>query len=699
MNILRNAIYRDTATEEIFRVLATYPAENIAVAISLVRKASLPYYITFCELDEGIASNLFILSKAEPLHMSEAGLSEKQKLVMEKSWNQIGDFVRNEPSCYDSKIRSDFLTATVKEYNCSRMQLQRILYRYWAGGMSKYALIPNYQLRSGAKNARTYTSTAGRPVVYNTNNKRMNICEIERKQIRHMVNSIYNKNDKYSLKFTYQQLIKSYYTDYTNGELAESYPTFAQFQYHAKSYMNEQTRVGEKKFARNNRALLGNCSKEASGPQDKYQIDATIADVYLVSQVDRSKIVGRPVLYFVTDVFSRMITGFYVGLEGPSWNTAMMALNYTFTEKVELCRHFGVEITNDDWPCYGLPKTLLVDNGELICNQSNTLIENLGIQVQNHSAWRPDLKGIVEQSFHLLNQSTKMLLPGAVLPDFGMRGSPDYRLDAKLTIKEFTKIIILYILKHNKGLMSSNPQFDEDVIRDHVLAIPIDLWNWGITHRTGALNVPNIEEIRIKLLPEENASITFRGIQFRKMLFVCKSALDGNWFVRVRAKGRVPCRVKYDPRNMDALYFCHKDGTYEYCERTEDNKSFYAGWTLEDIEYYQAQETATAMVAKENNLKHDIDFNGTIEDIIKQADEKLKIIPFDRTVRNVKPKAKDIRENHAQERDMLRATEAFIQTAGSYESKNDTFALQNSDDDTGYSDLILRMQKEDDEDE
>lgn len=48
-----------------------------------------------------------------------------------------------------------------------------------------------------------------------------------------------------------------------------------------------------------------------------------------------------------------MIVGFYVGLEGPSWNTAMMALNYTFREKVGLCKEYGVDISHEQWPCYG----------------------------------------------------------------------------------------------------------------------------------------------------------------------------------------------------------------------------------------------------------------------------------------------------------------------------------------------------------
>ena len=82
---------------------------------------------------------------------------------------------------------------------------------------------------------------------------------------------------------------------------------------------------------------------------------ALIADIYLVSRMNRHKIIGRPVLYIVIDVFSRMITGIYIGLEGPSWVGAMMALANTASEKQAFCKKFGHSIEPEEWPCHHLP--------------------------------------------------------------------------------------------------------------------------------------------------------------------------------------------------------------------------------------------------------------------------------------------------------------------------------------------------------
>lgn len=92
----------------------------------------------------------------------------------------------------------------------------------------------------------------------------------------------------------------------------------------------------------------------------KYPIDATIGDVYLRSFYNPSEIIGRPVIYFVIDVFSRMIVGYYVGLEGPSWLGMSTALANAMMDKVSFCAKYEKEITKEDWPCHLCLKLLCV---------------------------------------------------------------------------------------------------------------------------------------------------------------------------------------------------------------------------------------------------------------------------------------------------------------------------------------------------
>src|SRR5690625_7427785 len=109
--------------------------------------------------------------------------------------------------------------------------------------------------------------------------------------------------------------------------------------------------------------MLGNSKSETNGPGTRFQIDATIADIYLVSSLDVNKVKGRPIIYGVLDVYSCIITGLYVGLEGPSWIGAMMALYYMVEEKVEFCKEYGIDISPEQWPTRQLPVVSIADRG------------------------------------------------------------------------------------------------------------------------------------------------------------------------------------------------------------------------------------------------------------------------------------------------------------------------------------------------
>ena len=88
-----------------------------------------------------------------------------------------------------------------------------------------------------------------------------------------------------------------------------------------------RTRTPSRIYQKDKRALTSTSGNLNFGPGARYEIDATIADLYLVAEDDPALIIGRPVLYFVKDVFSRMVVGMYVGLENPSWVAAMVALS------------------------------------------------------------------------------------------------------------------------------------------------------------------------------------------------------------------------------------------------------------------------------------------------------------------------------------------------------------------------------------
>ena len=97
-------------------------------------------------------------------------------------------------------------------------------------------------------------------------------------------------------------------------------------------------RLGEKEHNLTQRAILGKSNDYVYGPGSLYQIDSTVANIYVVSSTNYNSIIGRPTLYLVVDVFSRMIVGFHVDTRPASLEMARLSLYCAVSDKVEYCK-------------------------------------------------------------------------------------------------------------------------------------------------------------------------------------------------------------------------------------------------------------------------------------------------------------------------------------------------------------------------
>lgn len=262
-----------------------------------------------------------------------------------------------------------------------------------------------------------------------------------------------NRKEKY-FAFAYRRF-KALYQNYYPETSEEEMPSFWQFEHFYKREYKQaeviQKRSSSIEYQKDIRPLHSSANTQVLGPGSRFEIDATIADIYVVSNSERRNIIGRPVVYMLVDVFSRIVAGMYVGIENPSYVTAMQALTNALNDKVEYCKSFGIEITFEDWPVVGLPDAILADRGELLGHQIESLERNFSVRIENTPPYRGDAKGIVERYFKTLQLKFKPYAPGVVTETrIKKRGGKDYRLDAKLTINEFTGIILASVLYHNR---------------------------------------------------------------------------------------------------------------------------------------------------------------------------------------------------------------------------------------------------------
>lgn len=678
--------------DDFYRVVWVDPNCSVVYSISLdEEKKPFPFATNMTLFLEKMNSGDIVLTADEPIEvriLNENNPSESEKKAIEtreRHWKIVKDICR-EPEIFLREKRGEIVQYATEKYSITKPTVYALLRRYWCRGVNKLALTPDFDFRGSTGIRKSGELKRGRPSRWGI--KGININEDIQEQIKTSLDKYYYQKGKHGISYTlrdaYHLLLRDYYgadVKYDENQCKivildrpENCPTLGQFLYWYRKSQNLEkkirTRKGDKEYEQNYRPVLGSSVNEAFGPGSKFQIDAMVGDVYLASSYNLNWIIGRPVIYLITDVYSRMIVGIYIGLEGPSWMGMSMALANASSNKVAFCAEYGINITEAEWPCSYLPSALLGDNGELRGCLVHPFIQSLGVTVENAPAYRPDWKGIVENKFRMVNLKVTPFLPGAVLPrEIG--GGRDYRLDATLTIEDFYKVMIHNILRYNKSTLDKYP-LEAAAVGERVRRKPIELWNWGCRVK-GGLQVASEDIVKLNLMPTKTVKITGQGIIFRKGLYyTCQRAIKEKWFIdaAVTKKSR-QIVIAYDPRNMNKIYWKSSDGRgYDVCNLIPEKCPSYANKSLYDIIYSQQFDAYDKERERADTNQQEIDYMARRDDIISKAlDRKKKNLS---SVLSEKQKVKDIKINRKLEKEMIRTQEAFL--LGEVENKQQGLA-------------------------
>ena len=569
--------------------------------------------------------------------IDEKFISQSALDIRDKAWDIIKDLVdhKNQPYIYMKEHRGKLIKSIMENKKVTKKTIYKYLRRYWVGGQVKNSLIARYDYCGGAgKNKKLGEKKVGRPRTFiEIEGEGINIDDEIKEIFRQSIKKYYSKDDKATLTLAHQCMLNEYYGEekiIENGTkrttIKDNTPTYQQFRYWYNKEHDRRTitksRESDRIYNLKHRALLGNSTKEALYPGAVYQIDATRADIHLVAQYDRSKKIGRPTIYLVVDVFSRMITGVYVGLEDESWVGAMTALANCGTDKQKFCKEYGIDISKEEWECRCLPQILISDRGSLISNKANTLIDTLGVDVKNTAAYRADLKGIVERKFRDIHDKIKAFVPGYIDKDFRERGSRDYRLDATLDLYEFTQIIIYYIISHNATFMEHYER-DLMMIEQNLPSIPNDIWSWGIKNRGSSRHFSE-KVIMLNLMPKDKASVTSRGIKFKNMYYICEEAHKEGWFEEAKRNGVFYKEISYDPRNMNKIYIrINRGRDFIICNLIDEN-SIYKNKSIDEINYLIKLQNKLQAENNKKKLEININRNNNIQKVVEEAILKSK---------------------------------------------------------------------------
>jgi hypothetical protein len=489
--------------------------------------------------------------------------------ITDRWWIRIEPIIRRGPGVYDATLRARMVADRVaeladhpdKKLRCGPRTLESHLRRYFQNGQSPAALQTRYD-RCG-RSPSGVTLRRGRRT--KNGDKGYQITTLDEPKLRKAVEYYLKPENHATITSAHRYLGRTFY--FTMGDGVKvlprygQYPSYRQFNRWLKNHYSIETitrcRDGDAEFNQNVRPLLGDVVSDCDGASSAYEIDASIVEVDVVIGDDIHRIVGRPTLYVVVDRKSRLIVGFYLGFEAPSWEAAVEAFISISEDKESLCRRWGVPYLPSDWPAHcRFPAEVIGDKGEMFAKASSALTREIGVTVRNAAALRPDWKAIVESRFSIL-WSAIASCPGyqSDTKRRKRRRNVNPKKTAALTLRELGHQILTSIIAYNRAPIIKYPRSRDEKERG-ILTSPIALWKDSIQRRGLAGFHVSEQRARWVLLPEDDAVITPRGVSYGGRLY----GTDDPVLLRKMAETRRPhartqsIKFRRDRRIIDEIF-------------------------------------------------------------------------------------------------------------------------------------------------
>jgi putative transposase len=289
-------------------------------------------------------------------------------------------------------------------------------------------------------------------------------------------------------------------------------------------------------------------------PLDVIQIDHTKVDVMLVDEETREDI-GRPYITVAIDVYSRMVYGFYISLEAPSYFSVGQALLNAILPKDDLLKMYNVD---GEWPVFGLPRAVSMDNAKEFRSVS---LQKFCSEYRIKDIYRPVARshfgGIIERMVKV-SMEKMHLIPGTTFSSVQKKGTYDSAKNAIMTINEleqwYTDFIINIYHKTVHGTIHMTP---EERLYQGMLGVGDGTIPFLPTVPSDTL------KLRMALLPASERTVQKNGITIDYITYFSETLRK--WIIPAHYKklnknlksNNVLCRR--DPRDISKIYVYDPD--------------------------------------------------------------------------------------------------------------------------------------------
>ena len=542
------------------------------------------------------------------------------------------------------------LKKTMEDLGIQRDAAWRAIRRFLQSGLDMAAIVDGRSLRSGKRNPYKYSKKTGHPTM-NALGKGVPLTDEIRTYFDEAIKDFLIGRAK-TKKDAYMTMIEKHFineeetpTGIRVSVLPDNLrPTLKQFLNYTRVRVPQEEIDKAKTSAReqrnNKRLLLSDNLQGVMGPGDLWEVDECEIDLSLVSVENPSVTVGRPIVYVMIDVYTRMIVAYSVAFD----NNSVLGITNCFLnlldDKQELCNRFGIQIGADEWPSKILPLRLRSDYGaEYISHAMDTICCKLGVAKELVSPATGSLKGQVEQVFHQIHAAQNSLLEGKGLIE--KRHDSNHHQEAALNIQEFEAVLLTYIVGHNRKYMEKYP-LTKDMRQQNVEPRPIDLWKYGVSLNGSPRPITNEVMFRHSLLLPVKASVGRAGITFKGLFYINlqdEALLRDMYLASTHGKKKLESAC-IDPRNIGHLYYI-REGKLMTASLNYKKTGMkeYEGMTLSEYNALHNKKKDDDAIGRETNLQMDIAIRDRQAKIVSEAQK-----------RHLSPSTENLRANRAAEK-------------------------------------------------
>lgn len=679
MLVLNNAVWEvkpnPSLDKGLYRVIETYTDRDIVVLTILLpeeKQLSKPITCSLLVFTTLIQQKLIVEGRFElPNYVlkGESQISEADRERRDTNYKLIEPLVQDSEFLlhYAETKRTREISRLAKLSNTYPKKITRLLSLFWRFGQTPNALLPAYQNSGGRGRARKAKDTPlGAPRKNRTlaidSRSAFILSDKDKENMKKALKKHHLKNHGKTLKNTYKLLLTTYYSDEVKKaealDVRPNVPSYRQLQYWRSKLFepNELIKKSTTKrdYLLNKRSTLGSAVEKWMIPGSCFEIDATVADVHIVSSFGKQHVLGRPTIYSVVDRASRMIVGLHVSYYHASWRAARQALANTFLPKEDYCNEFGISIADSDWPAAHVPQRLMCDNGEMIGLQPQKLVVPL-TELQLSPPYRPDFKAMVERRFGLLNKELIHDLLGTTRGGLVVRGDKDPREDAIYTLRDFTTLLIDAVLELNRTIYKDLARISPALIKKDLPPTPLNFWKVNLSEHRHSLKSVSSDEVVSRLYVPAKASVTRSGIEYNGLYYSCRRLLEDDLasIARVNGRWQVEARINENTTNYIYVRFSEGEG-FTLCKLLPSSNMFKnlpfneADFVRDWIELQEEKNIVTSNSIVSQKLRADVEI---------KAKQRSKIDAISK-----REKVDNVRENRRKE--ILATTHTYQRNEG-----------------------------------